>query len=49
MQARVNNTPLLLVFLDSVGAQSRFADAVRVRDWYSHIPAGEVQPIRRLM
>ena len=29
MQARVNNTPLLLVFLDSVGTQSRFADAVR--------------------
>jgi len=49
MQARVNNTPLLLVFLDSVGTQSRFADAVRVRDWYSHIPPGEVQPIRRLM
>ncbi|MBT8518397.1 peptidase S11 [Polynucleobacter paneuropaeus] len=49
MQARVNNTPLLLVFLDSVGTQSRFADAVRVRDWYSHIPPGEIQPIRRLM
>jgi len=47
MQARVNNTPLLLVFLDSVGTQSRFADAVRVRDWYEH--AGDPQPIRRLM
>jgi serine-type D-Ala-D-Ala endopeptidase (penicillin-binding protein 7) len=48
MQARINNTPLLLVFLDSVGTQSRFADAVRVRDWYERMPSG-VQPIRRLM
>ena len=48
MQARVNNTPLLLVFLDSVGTQSRFADAVRVRDWYERQPSG-AQPIRRLM
>lgn len=49
MQARVNNTPLLLVFLDSVGTQSRFADAVRVKDWYEHMPSGEPRPIRRLM
>ena len=49
MQARVNNTPLLLVFLDSVGTQSRFADAVRVRDWYERMPEGEPKPIRRLM
>ena len=48
MQAKVNNTPLLLVFLDSVGTQSRFADAVRVRDWYERMPSG-AQPIRRLM
>lgn len=48
MQARVSNTPLLLVFLDSVGTQSRFADAVRVRDWYESMPSG-AQPIRRLM
>lgn len=48
MQARVNNTPLLLVFLDSVGTQSRFADAVRVRDWYERMPGG-AHPIRRLM
>lgn len=48
MQARVNDTPLLLVFLDSVGTQSRFADAVRVRDWYERMPSG-TQPIRRLM
>lgn len=45
MQARVNNTPLLLVFLDSVGTQSHFADAVRVRDWYERMPSG-AQPIR---
>jgi len=48
MQARVNNTPLLLVFLDSVGTQSRFADAVRVRDWYERMPEG-TQAVRRLM
>ena len=48
MQARVNNTPLLLVFLGSVGTQSRFADVVRVRDWYERMPSG-AQPIRRLM
>ncbi len=49
MQARINNTPLLLVFLDSVGTQSRFADAVRVRDWYERMPLGEPRPIRRIM
>jgi D-alanyl-D-alanine endopeptidase (penicillin-binding protein 7) len=49
MQARVNNTPLLLIFLDSVGTQSRFADAVRVRDWYERMPSGEPHAIRRLM
>lgn len=49
MQAKINNTPLLLVFLDSVGTQSRFADAVRVKDWYERLPEGEVQSIRRLM
>ncbi|WP_114689587.1 serine hydrolase [Polynucleobacter necessarius] len=49
MQARVNNTPLLLVFLDSVGTQSRFADAVRVRDWYERMPSSGAHPIRRLM
>lgn len=49
MQARVNNTPLLLIFLDSVGTQSRFADAVRVKDWYERMPFGEPQAIRSLM
>lgn len=49
MQARVNDTPLLLVFLDSVGTQSRFADAVRVSDWYKRAPANEHQAIRSLM
>ena len=49
MQARVNDTPLLLVFLDSVGTQSRFADAVRVSDWYKRAPAGEHLALRSLM
>ena len=48
MQAKVNGLPLLLVFLDSVGTQSRFADAVRVRDWIESYQPGEPKPIRRL-
>ena len=48
MQARVNGLPLLLVFLDSVGTQSRFADAVRVRDWIESYQPGEPKAIRRL-
>ena len=48
MQAKVNGLPLLLVFLDSVGTQSRFADAVRVRDWIESYQPGEPKAIRRL-
>ena len=48
MQAKVNGLPLLLVFLDSVGTQSRFADAVRVKDWIERYQPGEPKPIRRL-
>ena len=33
MMAMVNNKPYTMVFLDSVGVQSRFADAIRVKDW----------------
>lgn len=49
MQANINGSPLLLVFLDSVGTQSRFADAVRVKDWYQQIDPSEIRPLRRLM
>ena len=49
MQARVNGAPLLLVFLDSVGTQSRFADAERVRDWYERMPVGNAPAGRQLM
>jgi D-alanyl-D-alanine endopeptidase (penicillin-binding protein 7) len=49
MQARVNGVPLLLVFLDSVGTQSRFADAERVRDWYERMPSGAAPAKRQLM
>lgn len=49
MQAKVNGSPLLLVFLDSVGTQSRFADAVRVRDWYEQMDPVNIRPLRRLM
>jgi hypothetical protein len=33
MMAMVNNKPYTMVFLDSVGVQSRFADAIRVKEW----------------
>lgn len=49
MQANINGSPLLLVFLDSVGTQSRFADAVRVKDWYQQMDPSEIRPLRRLM
>jgi D-alanyl-D-alanine endopeptidase (penicillin-binding protein 7) len=49
MQANINGSPLLLVFLDSVGTQSRFADAVRVKDWYQQIDPSDIRPLRRLM
>lgn len=33
LQANVKGRPVIMVFLDSVGLVSRFADAVRVKDW----------------
>ena len=33
MMALVNNKPYTMVFLDSVGVGSRFADAIRVKEW----------------
>ena len=33
MQARIENRPVIMVFLDSKGKYSRFADADRVRKW----------------
>ncbi|PWK37039.1 D-alanyl-D-alanine endopeptidase [Cupriavidus plantarum] len=41
MQARVNGRNVVMVFLDSVGKLSRFADATRVRDWLEHAPAAQ--------
>lgn len=38
MQARVGARNVVMVFLDSDGSQSRFADANRVRDWLEHLP-----------
>jgi len=46
MQARVQNRDVVMVFLDSVGKLSRFADAVRVREWLESHP--ELEPVRRL-
>ncbi|WP_404990530.1 D-alanyl-D-alanine endopeptidase [Cupriavidus pauculus] len=38
MQTRVNDRNVVMVFLDSVGKLSRFADATRVRTWLEHQP-----------
>jgi D-alanyl-D-alanine endopeptidase (penicillin-binding protein 7) len=39
MQARVQGRNVIMVFLDSAGKLSRFADANRVRDWLEHAPS----------
>ena len=44
MQTRVNDRNVVMVFLDSVGKLSRFADATRVRSWLEHQPATSAQP-----
>jgi D-alanyl-D-alanine endopeptidase (penicillin-binding protein 7) len=46
MQAKVVGRDVVMVFLDSVGTQSRFADAVRVREWLEANPNPET--IRKL-
>jgi D-alanyl-D-alanine endopeptidase (penicillin-binding protein 7) len=46
MQAEVLGRDVVMVFLDSVGKQSRFADAVRVRKWLESNPNPE--SIRKL-
>ena len=33
LMASINNKVFTMVFLDSIGSQSRFADAVRVKEW----------------
>ncbi|CAG2144700.1 hypothetical protein LMG31506_03061 [Cupriavidus yeoncheonensis] len=44
MQAKVNGRNVVMVFLDSVGKLSRFADATRVRDWLEHASPSAPQP-----
>lgn len=46
MQAKVVGRDVVMVFLDSVGKQSRFADAVRVRKWLEANP--NLEALRRL-
>lgn len=46
MQAKVQGRDVVMVFLDSVGKLSRFADAVRVREWLEANP--NITPLRRL-
>ena len=45
MMALVNKKPYTMVFLDSVGVQSRFADAIRVKEW---IESSERAALRKL-
>ncbi|MGO4814878.1 D-alanyl-D-alanine endopeptidase [Cupriavidus sp. 2MCAB6] len=44
MQAKVNGRNVVMVFLDSVGKLSRFADANRVKDWLEHVQTGPARP-----
>lgn len=46
MQASVKGRPVIMVFLDSAGKLSRFADAVRVKDWIEE--GGDVKAIRHM-
>jgi D-alanyl-D-alanine endopeptidase (penicillin-binding protein 7) len=46
MQAKIQDRDVVMVFLDSVGTQSRFADAVRVQKWLESNP--DVTPLRRM-
>ncbi|WP_133303030.1 D-alanyl-D-alanine endopeptidase [Cupriavidus lacunae] len=39
MQAKVQGRNVVMVFLDSVGKLSRFADANRVKEWLEHSPS----------
>lgn len=39
MQARVHGRNVVMVFLDSAGKLSRFADANRVKEWLEHSPS----------
>lgn len=49
MQATVNSKPYIMVFLDSEGSQSRFADAVRVKDWLESQTNSEMKGLRHLV
>jgi D-alanyl-D-alanine endopeptidase (penicillin-binding protein 7) len=46
MQATVKGRPVIMVFLDSAGKLSRFADAVRVKEWIEESP--DLKPLRRV-
>lgn len=46
MQAKVQGRDVVMVFLDSVGKLSRFADAVRVKEWLQSNP--NPTPVRKL-
>jgi D-alanyl-D-alanine endopeptidase (penicillin-binding protein 7) len=46
MQAKIDGRAVILVLLDATGAQSRFADAQRLRNWVEQKPRDENRPGR---
>ncbi|MES2535184.1 MAG: D-alanyl-D-alanine endopeptidase [Pseudomonadota bacterium] len=44
MQARIEGRPVVMVFLDSKGKQSRLADAGRIRKWLENIKPSAMTP-----
>ena len=49
MQAAVHGRPVVMVFLDSMGKLTRFADANRVRHWLEKAPATETTVSRKVI
>lgn len=46
MQAKIDGRPVILVLLDAAGAQSRFADAQRLRKWVAQHQRDDTRPVR---
>lgn len=49
MQAAVQGRPVVMVFLDSFGKLTRFADANRVRHWLEHPPVAQTAVARKVI
>jgi D-alanyl-D-alanine endopeptidase (penicillin-binding protein 7) len=40
MQAKIKQTPVVIVLMDSMGKYTRIGDAQRVKKWLEAVPAG---------